>query len=120
MLPRLIGEDIELSIVPQNSATKVKLDPVQIEQVVMNLAGNARDAMPQGGKLTIITRDVDLDGDYVTTHPVVPAGRYVALRSATLVKGSMGSIFPTSSSPSTRPRKTVKEPGSDSRPSMAS
>jgi signal transduction histidine kinase/ActR/RegA family two-component response regulator len=79
MLPRLIGEDIELSIVPHNGTGKVKLDPVQIEQVVMNLAANARDAMPQGGKLTITTRDVDLDDEYVATHPVVPAGRYVAL-----------------------------------------
>ncbi len=79
MLPRLIGEDIELSIVPHDGAGKVKLDPVQIEQVVMNLAVNARDAMPQGGKLTIATCDVDLDGDYVATHPVVPAGRYVVL-----------------------------------------
>jgi len=94
MLPRLIGEDIELSIVPQNSATKVKLDPVQIEQVVMNLAGNARDAMPQGGKLTIITRDVDLDGDYVTTHPVVPAGRYVALEVSDTGQGIDGLHLP--------------------------
>ena len=79
MLPRLIGEDIELSIVPHEGTGKVKLDPVQIEQVVMNLAANARDAMPQGGKLTITTCDVDLDGEYVATHPVVPAGRYVVL-----------------------------------------
>jgi CheY-like chemotaxis protein len=79
MLPRLIGEDIELSIVPHDGTGKVKLDPVQIEQVVMNLAANARDAMPQGGKLTIATCDVDLEGEYVATHPVVPAGRYVVL-----------------------------------------
>jgi PAS domain S-box-containing protein len=79
MLPRLIGEDIELSIVPHDGTGKVKLDPVQIEQVVMNLAANARDAMPQDGKLTITTCDVDLDGEYVATHPVVPAGRYVVL-----------------------------------------
>jgi len=79
MLPRLIGEDIELSILPHDGTGKVKLDPVQIEQVVMNLAANARDAMPQGGKLTIATCDVDLDDEYVATHPVVPAGRYVVL-----------------------------------------
>jgi len=58
MLPRLIGEDIELSIVPHDGTGKVKLDPVQIEQVVIDLAANARDAMPQGGKLTIATCDV--------------------------------------------------------------
>jgi two-component system, cell cycle sensor histidine kinase and response regulator CckA len=79
MLPRLIGEDVELLISPQTDLGRVKLDPVQIEQVVMNLAANARDAMPQGGKLTITTRDVELDCDYVQTHPVVPSGRYVLL-----------------------------------------
>jgi two-component system cell cycle sensor histidine kinase/response regulator CckA len=79
MLPRLIGEDVDLVISPQAELGRVKLDPVQIEQVVMNLAANARDAMPQGGKLTIATRDVVLDGDYLQTHPVVPSGRYVLL-----------------------------------------
>src|SRR5207244_6098740 len=79
MLPRLIGEDVELAIVPQTSCAKVKLDRVQIEQVIMNLAANARDAMPEGGKLTITTSDVDLDGDYVTAHPVVAEGRCVLL-----------------------------------------
>jgi PAS domain S-box-containing protein len=79
MLPRLIGEDVELVIAPQAELGRVKLDPVQIEQVIMNLAANARDAMPQGGKLTMTTRNVDLDSSYVQTHPVVPAGRYVLL-----------------------------------------
>jgi CheY-like chemotaxis protein len=79
MLPRLIGEDVELVVSPQADLGRVKLDPVQIEQVIMNLAVNARDAMPQGGKLTMATRNVDLDGDYLQTHPVVPAGRYVLL-----------------------------------------
>jgi two-component system, cell cycle sensor histidine kinase and response regulator CckA len=79
MLPRLIGEDVDLVISPQAELGRVKLDPVQIEQVVMNLVANARDAMPQGGKLTIATRDVVLDGEYLQTHPVVPSGRYVLL-----------------------------------------
>ncbi len=79
MLPRLIGEDVELVVFPQADLGRVKLDPVQIEQVIMNLAANARDAMPQGGKLTMATRNVDLDGDYVQAHPVVPAGHYVLL-----------------------------------------
>jgi len=79
MLPRLIGEDVQLVISPQAELGRVKLDPVQIEQVIMNLAANARDAMPQGGRLTMTTRNVDLDSSYVQTHPVVPAGRYVLL-----------------------------------------
>jgi PAS domain S-box-containing protein len=55
MLPRLIGEDVELIISPEVNLDKVKLDPVQLEQVVMDLAGNARDTTPEGGKLTIAT-----------------------------------------------------------------
>ena len=94
MLPRLIGEDIDLSIVPKKGVAKVKLDPVQIEQVVMNLAANARDAMPEGGKLSITTRDVDLDGDYVATHPVVPAGRYVVLEVSDTGQGIDGLHLP--------------------------
>ena len=76
MLPRLIGEDVQLVISPQAELGRVKLDPVQIEQVIMNLAANAQDAMPQGGRLSMTTRNMDLDSSYVQTHP---AGRYVLL-----------------------------------------
>ncbi len=79
MLPRLIGEDVELNIAPGHDLDRVKLDPVQIEQVVMNLAANARDAMPAGGKLTIATQNVNLDDTYVQARPVVPPGSYVML-----------------------------------------
>ena len=79
MLPRLIGEDVELTIAPEADLGKVKLDPVQLEQIVMNLAANARDAMPAGGKLTIATRNVELDDSYVQTRTVVPPGQYVLL-----------------------------------------
>ncbi len=79
MLPRLIGEDVELIIAPQANLDKVKLDPVQLEQVVMNLAANARDAMPAGGKLTIATHNVELDEHYVQSRMVVPPGNYVML-----------------------------------------
>jgi signal transduction histidine kinase len=82
MLPRLIGEDIVLTISPDAKLEKVKLDPVQLEQVVMNLAANARDAMPQGRKLTISTRNVELDDTYVQARSMVPAGRYVLLEVA--------------------------------------
>jgi len=79
MLPRLIGEDIQLAFVPGRDLVKVKADPAQIEQVVMNLATNARDAMPRGGRLTIETSNVTLDQAYVQKHMVVPAGEYVLL-----------------------------------------
>ena len=79
MLPRLIGEDIELVFVPAHGLGKVKADPVQIEQVVMNLAANARDAMPEGGKLTIETATLQVDEIYVQRHSMVPKGDYVVL-----------------------------------------
>jgi len=79
MLPRLIGEDIELVFVPAHDLGKVKADPIQIEQVVMNLAANARDAMPGGGTLTIETATVRVDESYVQRHSIVPAGDYVLL-----------------------------------------
>ena len=79
MLPRLIGEDIELIVNPHRDLGRVRLDPVQLEQVVMNLAANARDAMPSGGKLTLETRNVELDETFVQRHSVVPCGNYVLL-----------------------------------------
>ena len=79
MLPHLIGEDIELVFVPGQDLGKVKADPGQIEQVVMNLAANARDAMPDGGRLTIETATVAVDESYVQRHAIVPPGNYVLL-----------------------------------------
>ncbi len=79
MLTRLIGEDIELVIVTKAGLGRVKADPGQIEQVVMNLAVNARDAMPQGGKLTIDLANVELDEDFAHRHLRVAPGSYVRL-----------------------------------------
>jgi two-component system cell cycle sensor histidine kinase/response regulator CckA len=79
MLPRLIGEDIELVFAPAHDLGKVKADPIQIEQVVMNLAANARDAMPGGGTLTIETAAVRVDESYIQRHSIVPPGDYVLL-----------------------------------------
>ncbi len=79
MLTRLIGEDIDLVMVPGPDIGAVKADPGQIEQVIMNLAVNARDAMPKGGKLTIETANVTLDANYARFHAPVKPGDYVML-----------------------------------------
>ncbi|HZD54701.1 MAG TPA: ATP-binding protein, partial [Candidatus Aquicultoraceae bacterium] len=78
-LRRLIGEDVELVTVAAADLWKVKVDPGQIEQVVMNLAVNARDAMPSGGRITIETANAVLDDAYLGSHPAVRPGPYVML-----------------------------------------
>jgi len=79
MLRRLIGEHIELTTALSPTLGRVKADQGQIEQVIINLAVNARDAMPNGGKLTIETADIDVDQDYVHRHPLHVPGPYVLL-----------------------------------------
>ena len=77
MLTRMIGEDIDLVMVPGPNLWSVRADAGQIDQVIMNLAVNARDAMASGGKLTIETSNVTLDEDYARVHAPLPAGDYV-------------------------------------------
>lgn len=82
MLHRLISEDIELVTVLEPELGLVKADPSQIEQVIMNLVINARDAMPQGGRLTIETRNINLDKSYARRYVDVEPGPYVLLATS--------------------------------------
>jgi signal transduction histidine kinase len=79
MLRRIIGEDVELQLKLAYGLSAVKADPSHIDQVIMNLAVNSRDAMPNGGSLTIETADVELTEEYAGTHLGTAAGRYVLL-----------------------------------------
>ena len=79
MLQRLIGEDIELVMVLHPAVGQIEADPGQITQIIMNLAVNARDAMPQGGKLSVETANIHLDQEYVRHHLGAKPGPYVML-----------------------------------------
>jgi PAS domain S-box-containing protein len=79
MLRRIIGEDIELQIHAANDLYTVRADPSQIDQVIVNLVVNARDAMPEGGKLAVETANVELTGEYSGLHIGVQPGRYAML-----------------------------------------
>ena len=106
MLRRLIGEDIELVTLPAASQDAVQADPSRLEQVIMNLVVNSRDAMPNGGKLTIETMDVSFDERDATHHGVAP-GQYVLLAVSDTGEGmdekTQKLIF--------EPFFTTKEPG---------
>src|SRR5579872_298622 len=107
MLRRLIGEDIEILTTLAPDLGIVKVDPGQIEQVLMNLVVNARDAMPSGGKLTIQTENLDLDEHYAKKHDYVRPGPHVLLA----VSDSGLGISPEIQARIFEPFFTTKEPG---------
>jgi two-component system, cell cycle sensor histidine kinase and response regulator CckA len=107
MLHRLIGEDIEILTETDASLGLIKADPTQMEQVIMNLVLNARDAMPQGGRLTLETANVDIDHADPRNHAGVPPGPYVTLA----VSDSGLGMDPETQSHIFEPFFTTKESG---------
>jgi len=79
LLKPLMGDDVEISILPRSTTAIVEVDPSQLDQIVLNLAVNARDAMPHGGKLILETGVFDFEESFTREHPSMSAGRYVML-----------------------------------------
>ncbi len=107
MLRRLIGEDVQLELRLDAEAGRVSADPGQIEQVVMNLAVNARDAMPQGGRLVLETAPASLDQAFVAAHPGSTTGAHVRLS----IHDTGCGMSPEVMSHLFEPFFTTKEPG---------
>jgi signal transduction histidine kinase len=120
MLRRLISEHIELSASLDPRLLRIKVDPAQLQQVLLNLAVNARDAMPKGGTLGIVTANVDLPARALGGAPDFEAGPYVMLAVSDTGVGMDTNTRPGSSSRSSPPSGSAKAPASACRPSTAS
>jgi PAS domain S-box-containing protein len=107
LLRRLLGEDVELAVTLQADPGRVLADPVQLEQILVNLSANAREAMPHGGRLTIDTRLVRLDRASADRHPGLAPGEYVAL---TVTDTGVG-MSPDVQARAFEPFFTTKPPG---------
>jgi PAS domain S-box-containing protein len=107
MATHLVGEDIEIATRLCDDLHPVMVDRSQIEQVIMNLVVNARDAMPSGGKLTLETVNADITTEYIATHPLVPAGKYVMMAISDTGTG----IDEATQAHMFEPFFTTKEPG---------
>ena len=107
MLRRLIGEDVQLALIPGADVGHIKVDPLQLQQIVMNLAINAKDAMPHGGMLTLETKNAEIDAPDAQSHFEVRPGRYVVLAVSDTGHGmdreTLAHVF--------EPFFTTKEPG---------
>jgi PAS domain S-box-containing protein len=107
LLRRTLGEDITLNLQLDPMVWPVVADPAQLEAALANLANNARDAMPRGGRIDIITRIAELDADYVAIHPEIDAGKYVLIE----VDDTGPGIAPAIISKIFEPFFTTKEQG---------
>ncbi len=107
MLSRVIGEDIKLEIVPGTPIGRTKVDPVQVEQILMNLVVNSRDAMPEGGTIRISTANADVQTEFVRRHGGLTGGRFVVLR----VEDTGSGMAPGVLEHAFEPFFTTKSPG---------
>jgi signal transduction histidine kinase len=119
MLQPLIGEDVSLAIALAPGLGRVKADPIQLEQVLINLAVNARDAMPEGGELAVETADVELDGAFAF-EPRSSRGAHVVLRVRTRAPAWTRRRGRRSSNRSSRRKRSARGRDSDWRPCTGS